>query len=227
MKRATVAFLVTPFLVSHIIFGLSTATAFTYTTFHKDVYDTNVARMDSTLGVTGFEVVERFEDLFLEPDLSISWDAGTPVSALTSTRVNTSWAWDGSRYLQNTEGNASNTAFRRLTTFHIDQEGTLAFGVGISQLEIASTPSFTVRVNGAVLIADLTLDPNFTTNARNIYLLIESEQGEPINTVSFDQNEDNPDGRVVFDHLVYTPKPPITVSVDAKSWSSIKALYVD
>jgi len=191
----------------------STASGFTITGFAPTVYDSNTAAMDAALGVTG-HVVEDFEDLTFAPGLTIAYETHGifPHDFDTTSDAN----WDTTRNLKVYGGTTSIVNTGPRFSF---AEGLSSFGIGIGNMtstdwfiEVNATTTLVTNIVGQV--------PNFDSiGNRNVYLIIEPEAGETIDSVFIHRT---PGGdRIHLDHLTFEVAVPEPATAQLLVWGLI------
>ncbi len=194
------------------------AQGFTFTSVGPSVYTSDTAAMDAALGLTGL-AIEDFEDTDLIQGLSVSWGSSTPVSVLGSLASfpGLPSEWDGTSILDNRLNHIPSNPPETFMTFYISPGSTI-FGFGLSQAEEFRNPDHRILVNGIELIPDIGDLPgyldthlaNLEGHSRNLYLVIEAEAGELIQSVQIDQGPVSPlvgiDG-IHFDHVAMNVVP--------------------
>jgi hypothetical protein len=162
---------------------------------------------DQTAGIIGF-TIEDFEDTELISGLSVEWSAPQigPFTTLPSVINNSDFsfspdsAWDGENYVGNADKILS-TALADITTFNFANNPT-SVGIGISNYQFNGA---SLLVNGNVQTGLSSLGP-ILGSGRNVYLRIDAEQGEVINSIGIDGVSG--DVRV---HRPGRPIPPINL----------------
>lgn len=180
--------------------------------FPPTVYDADTSAMDQALGFVG-GIVEDFEDDMLIPGLSVTL-VGTlggydlyPYHGNPRRYQYPNGEWDGPYSGQNLEEGwpASSQEGHRSRTIFTLPEKTIAFGIGLSHVNLAQV----LLVNGVVLQNPTSVLSGWsTTGDRNGYLKITAEPGETIQTVEFRQKVvAGSIEEIIFDHLIVQPLP--------------------
>ncbi len=186
------------------------ASAFTITDFSPSLYNPNdTPAMDAALGITGY-TIEDFEDTTLVDNLAIEYSTSpgalqTSIPQVHLTPFNTEW--DGSHILSNDINNNYGPPTANIVTFHFSQ-GVDSVGIGVGEFDRLN---HSLLVNGVVVaLFNQTDMPGFEQVinsgpggfARNVYVRIDAEQGETIDSIAIDIS--NSTERVQFDHLAFT-----------------------
>lgn len=184
-----------------VLISVSTARAYTITTFADTAYSPVEATLNSNVGVTGY-TIENFEDGTLIPGLTLS---STNLSLFTFPSSALGNAWDGTNTLiaQNNSGQSGSVRFSFA-------QGMGSFGIGLVDVFWPQS----VLVNGTLLVADITADPSYDPTGLNMYLRIDRDAGDAaISTVTFQQTITTIDG-YGFDHLAVQAVPePTTIAL--------------
>ena len=205
-------------LMVGLVLMAGSAQGFTFTSVGPSVYTSDTAAMDAALGLTGL-AIEDFEDTDLIQGLSVSWGSSTPVSVLGSLASfpGPVSEWDGTSILDNRLNHIPSNPPETFMTFYVSPGSTI-FGFGLSQAEERRNPDHRILVNGIELIPDIGDLPGYLDNglanseghSRNLYLIIEAEAGELIQSVQIDQGPVSPgfgiDG-IHFDHVAMNVVP--------------------
>jgi hypothetical protein len=207
-------------LAISLIGGPSLSASYVIDFFPVSDYNANTAAMNTTLGITGYQV-DSFESKTLLPGLTISLSGGGIGSPVTLTALANLYnvnslpesannEWDGTDALVNNPLNQvpsnSSTDASKLITFNY-APGTTSFGIGLSNFQSLDSPSFPITnhdlyVNGVDLgTIEALAGPNWSPGLiRNAYLVIDATGGSVINSVGF-QNDTTKVDFLLFDHL--------------------------
>ena len=194
-----------------MLFYVSMLNAFTITTFPNSDFDTDTIVMDKKFGIANY-TIEDFEDVNLVDNLLIQVGNNTKMSKITQVYDPQKWGksvWDGKYVLLNSTDNAWNTPqhnFRSRITFYI-VGGTTSFGIGLSNFQRGSTQNHPILINGKKCIDNVGSFANYTDyvdedSSQNIYVRIDANSGERIESVSFGYDGSAVDG-LIFDHLAF------------------------
>ena len=161
--------------------------AFTITTFAPSAYNANTTVMNATLGIDSSYSIEDFEDLNFINGFTVTYD-----NVIGGNRLFNYGPWDGAYELGTYLNNYSS-----FPTFSFSQ-GLSSFGIGINNMAGTSYPAY-MYINGILYgkVQDL---PNFEASTRNIYIKINADSGEQINSVKFTTSSGD---YVGFDHLAF------------------------
>ena len=192
------------------------SSAYDVTTFDPNAFFTTgsaplpgeVDALDAAAGITGFDI-ERFEDLTLEPGLTIEASGAAPTSVLPGGSLisEPEATWDGTLSLSALMDLVPN---QPIVIRH--SPGVDAISIGISGFD----HSHELVVNGQNLGA-VDSFPNYQPspgdNGRSIYIRVDREAGDPVITeMAFlpDPQLANPNGDFVrIDHLATGLLPPV------------------
>ena len=193
-KKQTLSLL----LLAILVFApITSAHAFSITTYGYSEYDSDTAAMDASFGIDGL-VIEDFEDDDYISGLSIS-------TGHLGTNASSSWD-DSGVWLSGVQG-AQNI------DFEISSEASV-FGIGLGQFEYyLYGTEVDLYVNGSLLADNIYYQNGFSLwyaeSQRNMYMVIEAAAGETIDTVTLAMTTDPTwkyDG-VTFDHIAVDPVP--------------------
>jgi formylglycine-generating enzyme required for sulfatase activity len=184
------------------------AHAVTITRFSPAVYDTNTVTMDAALGVTGYQI-EDFEDATLDaiPGLTIT-DVDTGGTLDLSQPVSAAFPWDGDAAMSY-EGMGApvvTIAFDDVNSVGFGLSG-YEFGTHLIRVHTALPSSFDIAA---------VLSPGTIGNARNTYIRVDRELGDPaivgLSLLSPSHNEG-----LYLDHLAVqaVPEPSAFVLTSA------------
>jgi hypothetical protein len=142
---------------------------------------------DDSAGISEF-TIEDFEDTNLIPGLSVEWSGPQigPFTTLPSVINNADFwftpnnAWDGENLVGNFE-KVFSSALADTTTFNFATNPT-SVGVGISNYQYSDA---VLLINGTFFSGLSAFNPVLGLG-KNIYLRIDSENGEAINSISID-----------------------------------------
>ncbi len=182
------------FIIIFIIIQ-STSYSFSITYFSSAAYNTNVATMNATLGITSDYVVEDFEDNTFVSGLNITYSFHNifPHSFNTSTTL----SWDGTRNLNVVGGNYPGT--NGGTTLTFDNKAS-SVGIGFGGIDNAG---WALYVNGILLTSDFAAGFTKGSGIRVVYLRIDAGLGESIDNIYF-QRSANGD-YIYVDHIAFAP----------------------
>ncbi len=145
---------------------------------------------DEIAGITGYEI-EDFEDTTLIPGLSVEWTSPDLGPVTTLPRVSTASdfnfttddAWDGVGFLTNT---------RQVTTGGLSDITILNFadsptsvGIGISNFQFVGA-ELLINGNSFASLTSFVPAPIRGAGIKNIYLRIDAESGETIDSIGID-----------------------------------------
>ena len=187
--------------------GINSAQAITLTTFSP------IGFSDAIAGITGFQI-EDFEDTTLIPGLSVEWASPNlgPVNILpdvvsigdASYLVND--AWDGISFLTNSRQGF--VSLSDITSLKFSNSLT-SVGIGVSNLNFNAN----LLVNGSFFRSFSSFNPSpiLGTGIKSIYLRIDAEAGETINSIGIAAGSGA--DFIVFDRLAIksAAQPPQTV----------------
>lgn len=203
------------------------AAAFTIVSYAPTVYDANEATMDAALGITGLPL-ERFEDVNLEPGLSIEWfsPALGPVTVLPQLdNSEATWAntkWDGPNVASTWQQRINGAANRSTRTTVSFAGGRSMVGFGLSNVQFVNNGF--LQINGTDFIA-LDSIPSLVIDLNNIqraaYLKVLAGAGEVINSVGLRSIDGN--DYMSFDHMVMVsvPEPGTAALLGAATLAAI------
>jgi hypothetical protein len=157
------------------------ANAFNVTSFSPTDFS------DDSAGISEF-TIEDFEDTNLIPGLSVEWSGPQigPFTTLPSVINNADFwftpnnAWDGENLVGNFE-KVFSSALADTTTFNFAPNPT-SVGVGISNYQFSDA---VLLINGNIFSGLSAFNPVLGLG-KSIYLRIDSENGEAINSISID-----------------------------------------
>ena len=162
----------------------SNANAFTVSAFSP------IGFTDEIAGISNFEI-EDFEDTTLIPGLSLEW-IGSSISSLTTqpSLINNSdyWftpnnAWDGENLIGNFDKEVYYWALADTTKLNFSDNPT-SVGIGISNYQYTGA---TLIINDVVYGGLSSIGSEVTRGlGKNVYLRIDAEEGEVINSISID-----------------------------------------
>ena len=200
---------VTISLISSLLIQ-SNANAFTITAYSPTDFS------DELAGISGF-TIEDFEDTTLIPGLSVEWSGlqAGPLTTLPSVINNSDYwftpgnAWDGENML----GNGINGSMRSDTTLNFANNPT-SVGIGISNYQYSGA---TLLINGNIYGGLSDFNPIFGV-VKNVYLKIDAQEGEVINSITIDSL---PGDFIGFDHVAVNnsdntssiPEPSSTATI--------------
>ena len=184
MRIKLISFMLIVFLVaSNSLWGFSVSY------FAPSLYTSDITALNDTLGITGY-LFEDFDDNVLLPGLTVTaisnesnpWFANYTESVWTDTisssrpySPSASWSGNYTIYPQ-TVANIHTFSF---------EEGISSFGFGIAEIDDIGGPH-RIYINGTIdtgiVIEDL--EGFVRTGYRNMYIRIDSEAGEVINSVT-------------------------------------------
>ena len=187
--------------------------AFTVKSLSNSVYDNNIENMDANIGIQGY-IIEDFEDINLVNGLTVEVSNPNhgPTTILPTTykpRHNNN-TWDGTYAFTNACSNGwnnwdvggCNTIYAQITTFSI-VNGTESFAIGLANFQVVnSRTDLLVNGNKLATIDELT-NYHDGIDIRNLFIIIESDNNERIDTVSFKTQTETPCEGLVFDHLAF------------------------
>jgi len=204
--------------------------AFNITSFSNTTYNENIGVMNTELGIQGY-IIEDFEDVYLVKDLTIERknpDHG-PSKELFQlydpSHLFQNNTWDGQYSFTNAYDNGWNSVtttncsqkYAQVTTFIINY-GANSFGIGLANFQVNNSKTY-LLINGEKIC---TIDelPAYKDgiNIRNLYLKIDVENNEVIESVSF--QIESPCEALVFDHLAFssgTVKRKLLDSIELES----------
>jgi len=185
--------------------------AFTITTYPASDFTNDTLAMNNKLGINNY-IIEDFEDVNLVEELSIQLGDNPPLTQLSQIYDPSTWgpsAWDGQYVVLNSTDNAFNlpqTTFKSRITFLI-KDGTTSFGIGLSNFQRGETQNHPIIINGQKYIENIASLSNYTdyidqNSAKNMYLRIDGNNGESIESITFGYDGSNVDG-LMFDHLAF------------------------
>lgn len=211
------------------LFGSSTGhAAIVVNSFSNSFYSSDTAAMDLSLGISGYQI-ENFADTTLLPGLSFSLgdpNTGT-FNALAATYNANNLGlgynndeWDDVNVLLAHPDNTLEESNRANEITFLVDGGTTSIGLGLSSFQSRNSASFPLAdhqffINGVDqgLLEDL---PNWSSGlGKNVYLRIDADAGDTINSVSF--RNVNPLGGtkdlLIFDHIAIASVPEPTVLI--------------
>ncbi len=171
-----------------------TVNAFTINSFDPTVvfYSTNpsdVASMDTAIGVTGF-TIEDFEDANLIPGLTLAYDGLPESNFILTSDLDNRALWDGSKSLLTVMNLGTNNTFRIAG-------GALSFGIGVGDVETSYLRLYVNDIDfgrvSALLNYNRTVD-----DSREVYIRIDAGANELIQTVRFSGT--NVGDGIFYDH---------------------------
>ncbi|MGK7885427.1 MAG: PEP-CTERM sorting domain-containing protein [Crocosphaera sp.] len=145
---------------------------------------------DEIAGITGYEI-EDFEDTTLIPGLSVEWTSPDLGPVTTLPRVATANdfgsaiddAWDGIGFL--TPSRQGTVSLSDFTTLNFSKSPT-SVGIGISNLNFASSTFLSINNTLFSDFSFFTPPPIIGAGIKSIYLRIDAEAGETIDSISID-----------------------------------------
>lgn len=197
------------------------AAAVTVVDFAASTYDAgNLPAMDAAHGVTGY-TIESFEDVNLEPGLTVEFGSspGVLVSTLAATHTTPyGTEWDGTRVIVNNPSNVQDSPQVSLTFHFATGMRSVGFGLGeMDRFDAGAGVEEQLFVNGSLVKSFNATDfPSFTKVLfnggwmRHGYLRIDAAGAETISTVTITVNAVD---TFHVDRLAFTQGVPEPASV--------------
>ncbi|NEQ34984.1 MAG: hypothetical protein F6K40_01120 [Okeania sp. SIO3I5] len=204
-------FAATLFLISSLLIQ-NKANAFTVTAYSPTDFS------DELAGISGF-TIEDFEDTTLIPGLSVEWSGPQTGPFTTLPRIiNNSdyWftpnnAWDGENMLGNFNPSGG---YADITTLNFANNAT-SVGIGISNYQYNGA---TLQINGNIYGGLSDFNPVIRGLGKNVYLKIDAQEGEVINSIGIDGLSGDFIG---FDHVAVNSSDNITPVPEPSSTATI------